>query len=276
MSEALNTTHGAEIDGFEDSPRFEDVEALQYDIAQEGKNWFVTRENGGKIPIPSELGNAIQIALRVQTKADEALEGTTRRGLLEKISLMNCRKTAWAVRHPEELRRLISSPGNIQELSREEKEALSGIPELRHEIEALFATGHTPIIGTGDDLHIESYLEDHPQEMPVVVHVFHAPMRRSDELVTRAFGSDEEGITVDYVLSSLNRDHTFIVLGKDQEGRYACFHKQGPAIDNKFEIIDLESTLLFAVADSESKVFMSAIGPIDAVKEVKPNEEKLE
>lgn len=245
-------------------PEYEAVEGLTYEVKEDKGQWYVSRSGGGNIPVEAQLGEAMSIALRVQDKVDEALMSEhARRGLLEKVSLMNCRKSAWAVRHPEELKRLITTPQNFEELSKEEREALSGVPELRHELEALFEAGHQPIIGTGEDLHIESYLDEHENELPAVVYVFNAPMRRSDELVMRAFGSGEDGITSEYVMSSLNRDHTFIVLGKDTEGRYACFHKQGPRIDDRFEIVDLESVLMFAVAGSEDKIFMSAIGPVD-------------
>ncbi len=63
--------------------------------------------------------------------------------------------------------------------------------------------------------------------------------------------------------TQLNRDHTFIVLGKNKDGDYVCFHKRGPSTYHPFEVVTIDSLTSTALNPEAGRLYVSFIGPLD-------------
>jgi hypothetical protein len=215
------------------------------------------------LPINPELGENISIALRVQEKVDNALMTGSRPGFLRTISMLNCRKSISAVRGDIPIDELISrsliknkpvTPADIEEIS--------GVAELWKDIEKGLDERRSPILGTDEDMQLEAYFEEHPQDLPATVHVFDVLPHYERQVITKLL-SDPDTFTIQDCKRKMNRNHTFLVLGKDTAGKYICFHKQGPEVHHKFELRELESLIALSVDPLPDHMHLSFIEPID-------------
>ncbi len=232
-------------------------------VTEEDGKSAVSLDGVHTVPIGQELAENIALALRVQDKLDEALMAGHRPGFLRLVSMLNCRKAISAVRGTVPLKELLSRKKLKQEgLSPEEIEELSGVPELKKDLEDILGSGRTPVLGSGEDLHIASHLDDEPGDMPAVVHVFDVLPKYEQEIVSKLLGSAP--ISVEDCMEKMHRNHTFLVLGKDETGKYICFQKQGPEIHHRFELQELDQLLEKAVVGPDEHIYLSFIGPIGA------------
>jgi hypothetical protein len=51
-------------------------------------------------------------------------------------------------------------------------------------------------------------------------------------------------------------------LGKDSAGKYVCFQKQGPEIEDRFEITELDPVLKLGLANNHIWKHLAFIGPL--------------
>lgn len=251
-------------------PTFEAVDARTYSLERRDDNqWVVTHPKGGDIPIDAALAETMSIAFKVQNKINE--EGKIS-PLVERLALINCRKAAWLARHPEDLKRMtkLKDIRDFSNFSIEQQRAISAIPELKQEVEAQLQLGIQPIIGTSDNLHVEEYLDD-IDTFPVVVHIFNTELEHADDLVAATMMGSVKDLGGDYFCNDMHQDHSFIVLGRDSDGRYACFHKRSPKIADQFTIVDIETVLTFTRLGHDDRIFASMIGPLDSIDQVQKN-----
>lgn len=202
------------------------------------------------VPLPEWLAQNIATSLRIQEKVEDALAAGHRKGFLRTLAMFNCRKSMAVVRGTTTLRDAVQN-----------KEDVHGVEALIADVMAIQNNGSVPVVGTLHALHVDEYLEEHPQELPAVVHVFSAHNKQVGTVMQSLFS----GLPVaEQLVRSLGRIHTFIVLGKDDTGRYVCFHKQGSDIAHQLELISLEGVMksLFAEGDEE-RMSLSFVGKIE-------------
>ena len=230
-------------------------------IFHKDKEWLATTDGVHTVPVEGKLAENIALALRVQEKVDEALIAGHRPGFLSTVRMLNCRKTISAVRDTVPLRALLSKeklkPENI---SLESLEEASGVPELMKDIEDILHSERSPILGSKDDMQIASYLDEHLSDLPAIVHVFDIPQKYLNEMVSKLLNHSGSLSTED-CMTKLNRNHTFLVLGKGSDGKYICFQKQGPEIHDKFELCELDQVLDFAINPVAGGMYLSFVGP---------------
>ena len=246
----------------------EGVQAIQKGpgIREEDDRSFASLDGKHRVELPTYLARNIALALKTQEKIDEALLREHRPGFLRTISMLNCRKSVSAVRGTVPLQRLVSREVLKNEtLSEAEAQELAGLTEVWEDVEHNLESGNAPILGTSEDLQIASYLDEHPGTFPAAVHVFNAPPKLADRIVTKVFDAHEPFSVED--AKRLNRNHTFLVLGKDDADRYVCFQKEGASIYDRFELRDLESLLAETIDPEEGVLYVSFVEPILADEE---------
>lgn len=251
-------------------PRFEAVESRSYTLQQnDDGTWVITHPKGGDISVATPLAEAMNIAFKVQEKITALNSAQIISPMVERFALINCRKTAWLARHPEDLKRMtkLADIRDFKQMSLDEQRAISAIPELEQEVEAQLQLGIKPLIGTSDNLHIEEHL-DELDEFPVVVHIFNTEIEHSDEIIVATMTGDMNTLNGAYFSNHMHQDHSFIVLGKDVDGRYACFHKRSPQVTDPFTVVDIETVLAFARIGHEDRIFVSMIGPLDSIEQM--------
>jgi hypothetical protein len=234
-------------------------------IIQKDGNFFATLDGIQIIPIEKELAQNIAIALRVQDKVDEALITGNRIGFLKTIQMLNCRKTISAVRGT----RPIQSLTNRKELERTRKlpvqewwvkmQEITGAKETLEDVDRILKSGKAPVIGSNESLQVKESLDRNPADLPAVVHVFDVPPDNLDGVVSQLAQGPGSFSTEDFE-GKLGFNHTFLVLGKDSDGKYACFQKRGPEIREPFEILELDAAVTAAVIPAESGTHLSVIG----------------
>tara|TARA_B100000745_G_scaffold20507_1_gene14124 strand:+ start:2301 stop:3083 length:783 start_codon:yes stop_codon:yes gene_type:complete len=245
-----------------DISRFEAVERKEFSLSKRGDSWIATDPSGSYIEIEdNNLGLAMSVALKVQEKVDKSFKEGKITPLQERFASINCRKIAWLARHPEDLSKMASlvdirnyDPDNAQE-----RERISGIPELKREVIAMLDLGISPLVGTSDDFHLHETL----QSAPSIVHMFNVEIEKADELIERILANEEVG---EYINKDMHRDHTFIFLGKDTSGRHVCFHKGGSGVDDPVEIVDIDSVLAPLRIGNDNRIFLSMVGPLDSIR----------
>ena len=230
-----------------------------------GGQCLVTLDGINTIPVPRELGENIAVALRVQEKITDALMAGHRPGFLKTVSMLNCRKSISVVRDTRNLKELVSrkilSQSNLTTTEKiKNLEEVSGVPELMEDVERLMKLGKIPVLGSSDDMSIASYLDEHSNDFPVVVHVFDIVKRFNSEIIKKLFGKD--CLTIKDCETKLHRDHTFLILGRDTNGTYICFQKRGPEISQPFELCSLDSVIKTSVVPETNRMYLSFIGPI--------------
>lgn len=231
-------------------------------VFEKSSKWFASVDGVHSIEIPSYLGKNISLALRVQEKVEEALMGGHRPGFLRTIKMLNCRKTAFGVMHKIGLRELTQGRKRLsQEADREAIDVASGLDALRDDVQRLLDENHAPILGTAENMHMEEYLAGHMGEMPLIVHVFNTPQKQFGGILPKLINSSATLNATDII--NLNRDHTFLVLGKDETGRYVCFQKRGPTEYQPFEVTYLDQVISSAVSPSANRIYISVIGPAE-------------
>lgn len=202
------------------------------------------------VPLPEWLAQNIATSLRTQEKVEDALAAGHRKGFLRTLAMFNCRKSMAVVRGTSSLRDAVQN-----------KKDVHGVEALIADVMAIQNNGSVPVVGTLHALHVDEYLEEHPQELPAVAHVFSAHNKQIGTIMQSLFS----GLPIaEQLVRSLGRMHTFIVLGKDTAGEYVCFHKQGPDIAHRLELISLKSVMksLFAEGDDE-RISISFVGKIE-------------
>ncbi len=207
------------------------------------------------VETPEWLANNIQTALRVQDKVDQAMMAGIRPGFLRKVRMMNCRKAVFAVRGTTPLREMV----RVREREDGKKYVSAGVEELREDLDRLHDAHISPTFGSTEDLHIESSL-DELTAFPAVVHVFRIPEKFVPWFTKKALTGGLNG--AEY-LNSLHREHTFLVLGKRDDGNYICFHKQGPEQWHKMEVVTLHEIEVRSITPKEGETYLSFVGPIE-------------
>jgi len=214
------------------------------------------------VPVQTELGENIALALRVQEKVDEALMAGHRPGFLQTVRMLNCRKAISAVRGTVPLSELVTRQMLKQEIvSVEDLEEVSGVAELKKDIGHILDSGRTPVLGSKEDMHIASYLDENLGELPAIVHVFDLVPKYEGEILSQLI-NHSKSFSVDEWMQRMHRNHTFLVLGKDVDGKYICFQKQGPEIHHRFELRELGSLIDLTVAPLQDRTELSFIGPL--------------
>lgn len=235
-------------------------EEVRRGVFERHDRWYVTLGNG-TVAIPQRLGQNISFALRAQQKVEEALVGLHRPGFLKTIAMMNCRKSAFAVLEEHPLKNLVLGRNTYRpDASRETIDQMSGIPELLSDVDAILQAHRMPVLGTADSMQIAEYLDSHSTEIPAVVHVFNVKKPYVSEVISKIVQLSG-GLTWKDVMSKMNRDHTFIVLGKDASGEYICFHKRGPSLHHPFELVYLDAVLSNAIDPRKGVIYTSLIRP---------------
>lgn len=249
-----------------EAPRTQNIERMpkkDRGMYEKDGMWYASADGTNTVPVEDDLAQNIDLALRVQNKVDEALMAGHRPGFLRTIKMLNCRKTIFAVRGTASVDKLINKDLlKSENVSREEIDEASGIPELKNDIEQMLDAGHLPVLGTKEDLQIKEHLDEHPEDLPAVVHVFDIPPRYASRIIAGLM-KGTGGLSADDAVTKLHRNHTFLVLGKSEDGSYLCFHKQGPDLYHKFELRDLDSLLQTTVAPVSGRLYISYIGPSD-------------
>lgn len=230
-------------------------------IFKEGDKYYASLDGTHAVEVPEHIAENISIALRFQEKVDEAVDLNIRKGLLDMIAMMNCRKSIFAVTGSHSLRDLArqtklgdKGKGSLSEFE------LSGIPQLLDDVERISKTGNLPILGSGENLEIEEYLSSEETDFPVIVHVFDVSPQQYSKVIATMF-KDPESLAQYDSLKSMRFNHTFLVLGRDEQGKYACFHKQGPEIYQRFEITDLDFLKHVSVGNDPQQIHLTFIGP---------------
>jgi hypothetical protein len=245
-------------------------------IQKAPEGWYASLDGSHHVEVPEELAENIALSLRVQEKVREALMAGHKPGFISMISMLNCRKTIAAVSGARPLKELISRRrGNSDQGSDEihTQAQLSGVPELMDDIEQMLDDGVVPVFGSQGSMQIEQYFDDHPDSFPQVVHVFNIIPRYESVVVSAVFGSSAP-LTRKDMETKFHIDHTFIVLGKDEIGRYVCFQKRGSRNHHPFELQDLDSVINLSINPEADTTYLSFIGPITnaAAKEQTPQE----
>lgn len=238
-------------------------------IFKRGGKYFASADGVHSVPVERDLAENIDIALRVQDKVDSALAKGNRAGFLQTVRMMNCRKSIFAVTGSKTVRELMDR-SQFERFAQDDVDTsekikiaydVSGGQELQEDVERLLSQGRLPVLGTGKDMHFASYLDEHPQDVPAILHVFNIPKRATNEVVAKLF-STENPLTADFLLTKLHRIHTFLVLGKSSDGKYVAFQKKGPEPHQRFNITTTDTIEASPYFDSADRIFLTCIGPI--------------
>ncbi|MCE9541825.1 hypothetical protein K8R03_04715 [Candidatus Kaiserbacteria bacterium] len=235
-------------------------------ISQQGDSWLASVDGQHSVPVPAALAGNIALALRVQEKVDDALVAGHRPGFLSALRMLNCRKTISAVTGAVPLRKLVSKVKVEGNLTNAAVEEASGIRELRHDIERLLESGRLPVLGTKDHMGIEDYLDESMPAEPAIVHVFKIPPALVGSFMAKLVQTPE-ALTAEECMTKLSRSHTFLVLGKADDGKYLCFQKAGPKIHQPFELRTLDKVEEISIQPESDEVYLSYIGPLESPKE---------
>lgn len=210
------------------------------------------------VAVPKDLADNISLALRLQDKIDDALVAKHRPGFLEMVRVMNCRKSVDAVRGKSVKTLVNKKPSREGLTKREVSDELSGIPALMKDVEAVLESGAMPVVGVQEDLQIASHLDEY--ELPAVVHVFSIEKERGGGIFSKLV-SVTDPLTAEDCKKFLHRNHTFLVLGKRDDGEYLCFHKQGSELHHRFELRPLSSIERTAIHPTDDRYYLSFIHP---------------
>lgn len=232
-------------------------------IHKEGSVWYAHLNQHEKVPLSENLANNIRIALRAQEKIEEALMGGHRPGFLRTISMMNCRKTIFATIANTPIR-LMTRNKDMEAVTDKKtySEQLSGVDELMKDVTRIIRSDHAPLLGSNDDMQIEHYLHEHTDEMPCVVHIFNIKQRFVGDIASKLI-SDPRSLSEEDCRTKLNRDHTFLVLGRTPQGTYICFQKSGPNVNQPFEIKSLPEIISRTIDPEPGRIYASFIGSTD-------------
>lgn len=246
----------------EAEPVFEKAEdSGRSGIVRKGQRYFASLGVKSSVPIATEIGKNIEIALRVQEKVDEAVRSGNRSGFLKVIAMLNCRKTVFAVTESKSVQELTTSTTGRDEDERPMTSyELSAIPELLQDLKRITDLGKVPVLGTGESLEIEIYLERNPSLLPAIVHVFEIKSE-SEGAIISALMKSPALLSNKSFLKFMRLNHTFLAFDKDQSGQRVCFHKQGPKIDHRFELTDLDSLTQLTITPEPGHMYLSFIGP---------------
>ncbi|HEY4487502.1 MAG TPA: hypothetical protein VI483_01920 [Candidatus Paceibacterota bacterium] len=229
-------------------------------IVEEHGVSFATLDGVNKVAIPKELAQNISTALRMQDKIDNAILRGNRPGLLEMVAVLNCRKAISAVTDSVPLKSLLRQKNVAAEhVTPESTAKASGIPQLKKDMNKILQSGELPVLGSNEDMGIESHLEGSQVDLPAVVHVFEIPQQNVSAIMSRLF-NNPTSLNADQWMKGLALNHTFLVLGKIQKGKYLCFQKVGPDIMQPFELRDLQSLTELTLAPRPEKMYLSFIG----------------
>lgn len=199
--------------------------------------------------VPQWLLGTIQIALRAQEKVEDALAAGHRPGFLRTYTMLNCRKSVAVVQGVTTIKDAVQNTSDI-----------NGVETLVSDTMRIQEQGAVPVMGTLGALHIDEYLDEHSQDLPAIVHVFSAHNTQVGKIVESLFSG---AIISEKIVRSLGRIHSFIVLEKNAKGEYVCFHKQGPDIGHKLEIVTLDQVMRSLVAEGDNeRISVSFVGKI--------------
>jgi hypothetical protein len=230
-------------------------------IFKKGANFYASADGIHAVPVEKNLAENITIALKVQDKVDEAHTLQDRQGLLDKFATLNCRKSVYAVLETQSLRELTTRKKRDEHGERDLTAfELSGIPELLKDIKRITDSGYIPIFGADEHLEIEYYLDKEPGIYPAIVHVFDIKPEHTKEILT-AMHEDPASLSERKYIKYLRLNHTFLVLGKDAEGKYVCFHKEGPNEFHRFDVTDMDAVIHGSVHPNPGDKFLTFVGP---------------
>jgi len=236
-------------------------EKIMGKIVYRDDQYFATLGDDAGVPVEGMLAQNIGLALQAQERLDRDKGSNDFRHM---ISLLNCRQTISVVRNITQLRSQLDNNRKVlqKDLSSDEKkdtmEKLSGVPELESDVDRILSLGRRPIFGFLKK-NTRRYLESHPADLPAVVHIFVVDPDKIEIIQSLQLAFGHPASFADYK-PALGRVHSFLVLGKDQSGRYVCFEKSGPDIDDRFEIVELELTRPMFI--NQTTDYLAFIGPI--------------
>lgn len=222
------------------------------------------------VPIEENLARNIDVAIRIQDKVDDALAKGNRPGFLRTVKMMNCRKSVFAVTGIKNARELVDRTKikrlTSANLSNRERVKISydiaGGRELKEDIERLLELGKLPILGSGSDMHFESHLDEHRDDVPAIAHVFEVPPLLMGRVISGLM-DQQKPLSAEFILSKLHRVHTFLVLGKDKDtNEYLAFQKKGPDLHQRFEVTTLKTIATDSYFNMREKLFLTCIGPM--------------
>ncbi len=202
--------------------------------------------NSDGVAIPKAYGEMMHLAFRLEDKVNYE----NRPYLKGLLSLLNCRKSAFAV----------AGTMSSKEVINKDTDDINAVEVMMSDVERIQSIGNSPVIGTIEELGIESFLEDHEDQLPVVVHMFGVKEDREANVTMQLVSGKSLQIEE---FERMHRYHTFLVLGKDKAGRYVCFEKSGPTIDYSFAILSLQDVIQYSHHPSkDSTLTLSVIGPV--------------
>lgn len=253
---------------------FSDMEREVMDTPEDSKKagivyrddrYFATLGDDDGVPVEGSLAQNIGIALQAQERLDglKKIKGN-KDDFRRIISLLNCRQTISAVRDITLLRSQVENGERLKNssLTGAEKtkilEQLSGVPELEADVDRILSLGKRPVFGLSEK-NLRRYLDSHPSDLPAVAHVFLVYPQEA-EIIQQLQLSIGYRAGFDDYRPALGRTHSFLVLGKDSAGRYVCFEKRGPKIDDRFEIVELSSALPLSMRKIAE--YIAFVGPI--------------
>ena len=237
-------------------------------FSENGMHYVTLGDKADTVKAPKDLAENIALALRVQEKIDDSLFDERHRTLVTLFQRLNCRKVAGLVAGKISLKSAVALPGKHITSERDRVREFSGVPQLKTDITNIIESGRLPTMGTKNHLGIDTYLHDHSDDMPCVVHVFRVPQKHFGRLVSKLIGT-QQSPSAEECISQFHRVHSFIIINKAESGRYVCFHKQGPEIHHRFEVRDLDSIADVAIHPEDGDIFLSFIGPISTEIEQK-------